>query len=549
MKKKKITLTQKLWILCGALLTQMLIVAVLGIWNLNLVAEELHDARDVDLPAIRSTTLVDMLHDGIRANVFHAIISSGTKDQNEIKEVRGESIEFAKNIKKYLEDLGKLQLGQAVKHSIGAVAPKLDGYVLSAQEIVEQALAGDAEKAMNAIPAFQEKFEALEKDLEVLGELIEKDSADSAERSQVVTKRSFTISMALVLFGLIFGMLLSTATITSLTRTLREVITGLAQESRQVATTADSLTSAAVGLERSTTQQASALQETAASVDEITAMVKKTEENSVQLKDTAQTSRESAVKGQDAIQQMLVAMGTIRESNSQIMTQVEGGNQKIAEIVKVISEIETKTKVINDIVFQTKLLSFNASVEAARAGEHGKGFAVVAEEVGNLAQMSGNAAKEISSMLSSSIEKVNAIVQDSRSSVEGLIADGKTKLDFGSEVAQQCGSTLEQIVKQASEVGTMVTEIATAIQEQTQGIQEISKAIDLLDRSTHENSNTSKATAANSTSLQGQSRTLGDIVGVLEAMVGTGTASVQPTEEVTHQDEEPSQITTTNKAA
>ena len=72
-----------------------------------------------------------------------------------------------------------------------------------------------------------------------------------------------------------------------------------------------------------------------------------------------------------------------------------------------ISEIGNKTKVINDIVFQTKLLSFNASVEAARAGEHGKGFSVVAEEVGNLAHMSGNSAKEITQLLESSINRVN----------------------------------------------------------------------------------------------------------------------------------------------
>jgi methyl-accepting chemotaxis protein len=85
-------------------------------------------------------------------------------------------------------------------------------------------------------------------------------------------------------------------------------------------------------------------------------------------------------------------------------------NDEISSIVKVIAEIGDKTKVINDIVFQTKLLSFNASVEAARAGEQGKGFAVVAEEVGNLATMSGKAAEEISSMLGDSMGKVELIV-------------------------------------------------------------------------------------------------------------------------------------------
>lgn len=102
---------------------------------------------------------------------------------------------------------------------------------------------------------------------------------------------------------------------------------------------------------------------------------------------------------------MIHSITEISESNDRIMSQVADGNRKISEIVQVISEIGNKTKVINDIVFQTKLLSFNASVEAARAGEHGKGFAVVAEEVGNLAQMSGNAAKEISDMLNGSVSR------------------------------------------------------------------------------------------------------------------------------------------------
>ena len=120
------------------------------------------------------------------------------------------------------------------------------------------------------------------------------------------------------------------------------------------------------------------------------------------------------------------------------MGQVETGNLKIAEIIKMIEEISQKTRVINDIVFQTKLLTFNASVEAAREGEHGKGFALIAEEIGNLAQMSGNAATEISALLETSVQKVDQIISESKSSVGQSVQEGKQKVMFGTDIARRC---------------------------------------------------------------------------------------------------------------
>src|SRR5690606_27092464 len=101
----------------------------------------------------------------------------------------------------------------------------------------------------------------------------------------------------------------------------------------------------------------------------------------------------------------------------------------------------------------------NASVEAARAGEHGKGFAVVAEEVGNLAQMSGNAAKEIGSLLEQSVHKVNEIVNETRTNVDRLMVEGKSTVERGMQVAQQCGSVLDEIVQNVSLVSSMASEI------------------------------------------------------------------------------------------
>src|SRR5262249_25320683 len=142
-------------------------------------------------------------------------------------------------------------------------------------------------------------------------------------------------------------------------------------------------------LSSSTTEQAAALQETATSVDELSATISKNSENAQDSSETSRKSQGVASRGQDKMKEMAQAIVEIQGSTTEMAKQVEASNQEIGEITKVIHEIGNRTQVINDIVFQTKLLSFNASVEAARAGEHGKGFAVVAEEVGNLATMSG----------------------------------------------------------------------------------------------------------------------------------------------------------------
>ncbi|MEC9283174.1 MAG: methyl-accepting chemotaxis protein, partial [Bdellovibrionota bacterium] len=104
------------------------------------------------------------------------------------------------------------------------------------------------------------------------------------------------------------------------------------------------------------------------------------------------------------------------------MEVIEEANKKLNELGSIFEEISSKTSVINDIVFKTQLLSFNASIEAARAGQHGRGFSVVAEEIGNLAQMSGKSATEISNLLSSSEEHVKNII----SGTDEKIAEGRS---------------------------------------------------------------------------------------------------------------------------
>lgn len=293
---------------------------------------------------------------------------------------------------------------------------------------------------------------------------------------------------------------------------LTNIANVLSSVSGNVGKTSTRMSDNSSGLSQASVEQMAALQETAASLEEVGAMIKKTSENAKATSDASAKSHSKANHGNEIVNKMIQSMGDINISNKAVQEQMNKSNQEFSEIVNVIVEIEKKTKVINDIVFQTKLLSFNASVEAARAGENGKGFSVVAEEIGNLATMSGVAAAEISSMLDQSIKTVEKIVVNSKEKVERLMIDGKIKVDYGTEVARDCGIILHEIVDNIKITSEMAGEISNASREQAEGVQEISKAMAQLDIVTQDNSKTSQDLSEIAGKLNDDSVTLEETV-------------------------------------
>ncbi len=336
-----------------------------------------------------------------------------------------------------------------------------------------------------------------------------------SERTDLEYAAARTMVIMISFVSIISGISLAILIMRALDKTIASIIANLTDNSNQVTSAAQQIASSSEELSQAATEQAASLEETASSIEEMNSMVQKNAENAQRTSDLATSSSNSAEKGKLVVREMIVAIDDISVSNQTIMEQIDASNQQISDIVKVIAEIGEKTKVINDIVFQTKLLSFNASVEAARAGEHGKGFAVVAEEVGNLAQMSGNAAMEISSMLDSSIQKVEGIVNDTKHKVGGLVTSGRSKVEVGSRIAKECGKVLEEIVHNVSSVTQMANEISTACQEQAQGVQEITKAMNQLDQVTQTNAATSEESASAAEELSSQADSLRSVVGIL----------------------------------
>ena len=338
------------------------------------------------------------------------------------------------------------------------------------------------------------------------------DAYQNVAKAQIQAYSIFAVSTFFaILLAFWFGIFVSKS-ISAIARTL-------SVNSSKVSIASEKIAEGSVQLSEASTEQAAAIQETVAAIDEISAMVDRNSEAAEKSREVSKLSREAAENGKKTVTALLGAIDQIDQSNSEVSNQMEVSNRQLSEITKLITDIGSKTKVINEIVFQTKLLSFNAAVEAARAGEYGKGFAVVAEEVGNLARMSGTAAKEISTLLEESVVKVNSIVNESKSRVDRLMNDSKEKIMHGSQTAQNCNASLETILNQVQNLDSLISGIAVASKEQSTGIREVSKAIGQIEQTTQQNTSVAQSSSVAADHLRLDSEALNLLIQDLNQIV------------------------------
>ena len=233
-------------------------------------------------------------------------------------------------------------------------------------------------------------------------------------------------------------------------------------------------------LSRRTEEQAASLEKTASSMEELSSTVKQNADNAKQANQLALAASGVAVKGGEVVSEVVSTMSDINQSA-----------RKIEDIISVI----------DGIAFQTNILALNAAVEAARAGEQGRGFAVVAGEVRNLAQRSASAAKEI----------------------KELINDSVAKTTEGTNLVENAGKTMQEVVVAVKRVSDIIGEIAAASMEQSSGIAQVNDAIIKMDDVTQQNTALVEEAAAAAESLMEQASELLNSVSVFTI---EGTANI-----------------------
>ncbi|CAG2161079.1 methyl-accepting chemotaxis protein [Cupriavidus numazuensis] len=500
----------------AVLLLALIASTAIGVYRLQSVATEMREMMDVPLKKER------MLADWSRyvyGGVRRTIAIAKSPDPSLAKYFESDSktsTEAAQALAKQVEALATSAEEKALLERFGVLRKE---YLVARTAISKAQAAGDQEAANRAL---EEQFMPISKRYEdAIAELVEHQRRDInalGERVDAVADSSGKLLVALAALLVVFGAgcaLWLTRSITGpihravdaasraargdlsddlathagiaaqdetgrLLRALRDMNRNLAGIVNDVRNGAETIASASrqvaagnADLSSRTEQQASSLQETAASMEQLTSTVKQNADNARQANQLAVSASAVAVKGGQVVSQVVETMGSITESS-----------RKVVDIISVIE----------GIAFQTNILALNAAVEAARAGEQGRGFAVVAGEVRTLAQRSAAAAKEIKSLIDDSVGKVDA----------------------GSELVGQAGSTMAEIVDSVKRVTDIMGEITAATHEQTSGIEQVNQAITQIDEATQQNAALVEEASAAAHSMQEQAGHLAQAVSVFK---------------------------------
>jgi methyl-accepting chemotaxis protein len=494
----------------GVVLLITAIMALTGVWRLGALKEETHSLAYTE---VKRTDLAQKWVENIRINWVRTSAALHSSDANHLALLQKEMDATSKVISDLQKELEPLITDAQGKELFANIGKQRELYRGPRTDLMKKKQAGeDVAAAVDATlqPLATNYLKSLDGLMDYMDDQLQ---AGVAKTEAVANSGQWILGIGAGLSALV-GLFFAVLSTRSITRPIQQAVlsaqaisqgdlaihieprgqdeaadlmhallgmrNNLAHMVGGVRTTAEGVSSASSeiahgnnDLSARTEQQASALQQTSSSMEELSATVRQNADSAAQANQLAMTASTVAIKGGEVVGRVVETMKGINEAS-----------RKIADIISVI----------DGIAFQTNILALNAAVEAARAGEQGRGFAVVASEVRSLASRSAEAAKEIKALISTSVERV----------------------EHGTALVDQAGSTMSEVVSAIRRVTDIVGEISAASGEQASGVSQIGQAVTQMDQATQQNAALVEEMAAAASSLRSQAHSLVEVMAVFK---------------------------------
>jgi methyl-accepting chemotaxis protein len=496
-------------------------IGFLGLYNMNRINDAGNQMYDKELLALSYTkeANIDLLYIG--RDLRNMLLATSEEGRQKSSQAAQENLKLARDYLNKAEPLYWTENGKAEFKKLNELWAQYEQEVKTLKEkIMKEPIDAKSEAQAYLAGPFAAQVNKVDEQLTALTKIKERNAEKLSNDTDVMYSDSRTFILAMIVLGaalgLGMGLVISRSIaggvrqgaqmaqrmaegdmtqdvqvegsdeVAQLLQALKQMQTSLSnvvgtvrQGSEGVATASAEIAQGNNDLSARTEQQASALEETAASMEELSATVKQNADSARQANQLAMSASTVAVRGGEVVGQVVETMKGINDAS-----------KKISDIISVI----------DGIAFQTNILALNAAVEAARAGEQGRGFAVVASEVRSLAGRSADAAKEIKTLINTSVERV----------------------EQGTVLVDQAGATMTEVVGSIRRVTDLMGEISAASSEQAAGVAQVGEAVVQMDQATQQNAALVEEMAAAASSLKTQAQELVGTVSVFKLASGQG---------------------------